>query len=364
MSPRPNGRDRRREATAIFKPIWHASGSFRSRRGNAAYARLGVFALVLIALAGPLAHAQPAENVTRIGYLSLQREDGDRSWFAAFREGLRDLGYVEGRNVVIEQRHAAGRADRLPGLASELIRLKLHVLVVYGLWELNAAGWKPPGALPVVFTVDPDPVGRGLVSNLAHPAGNITGLSDAHAELVPKRLELLKEAAPAVARVAFLFNPASPLAPRQLKAAQDAGPALGMTVLPVEIRGREPHAIDAAFETMAKEHATGVLIIGDPTISVHRRQIAEHAAERRLPAVSTVREWADAGLLMSYGTDFRDLWRRAATYVDKIVKGAKPGDLPVEEPTKFNLIVNLKAAKAMGLTVPSSFLLRADQVIE
>src|SRR5262249_32547475 len=311
-----------------------------------------------------LAHAQTAEKVARIGYLSLQREDGDQSWFAAFRQGLRELGYVEGKNVLIEQRHAAGRADRLPGLASELIRLKPDVLVVYGLWELNAAGWKPPGALPVVFTVDPDPVGRGLVSNLAHPGGNVTGLSDAHADLVPKRLELLKEAAPATSRVAFLFNPASPLAPRQLKAAQAAAPALGMTVLPVEVRGRERHAIDAAFETIAKEHATGVLIIGDPTVSVHRRQIVEHAAERRLPAVSTVREWADAGLLMSYGTDFRDLWRRAATYVDKILKGAKPGDLPVEEPTKFNLIVNLKTAKAMGLTVPPSFLLRADQVIE
>jgi putative ABC transport system substrate-binding protein len=327
--------------------------------------QLGTLALLFTLLAGPLgAHAQPVEKVARIGYLSLQREDGDRSWVAAFRQGLRELGYVEGRNVTIEQRHAAGRAERLPGLATELVQLRLDILVVYGLWALSDAGWKPPTALPVVFTVDPDPVGRGLVASLARPGGHITGLSDAHADLVPKRLELLKEAAPSAVRVAVLFNPDSPLGPRQLKTAQTAAPALGMTVLPVEVRGRGRDAIDQAFETIAKERSSGVLIIGDPTVGVHRHRIAELAAKRRLPAVSTLRDTAEAGLLMSYGADFHDLWRRAATYVDKILKGAKPGDLPVEQPTKFSLVINLKTAKAPGLTVPSSLLLRADHVIE
>jgi ABC-type uncharacterized transport system substrate-binding protein len=311
-----------------------------------------------------------------------------------------------------------------------------------------------------VFTIDPDPVGRGLVASLARPGGNVTGLSDAHADLVPKRLELLKEAAPSAVRVGVLFNPASSLGPAQLKTAQAAAPALGMTVLPVEVRGRGRNDIDRAFETMSKGRFTGILILGDPTIGVHRSRIAELAIKRQLPAVSTLREsaeagllmsygtdfhdlWrraarevdkilkgakpgdlpvevrgrgrndidrafetmrkkrstgililgdptvgvhrsriaelavksqlpavstlresAEAGLLMSYGTDFHDLWRRAATYVDKILKGAKPGDLPVEQPTKFDLVINLKTAKALGLTIPPSLLQRADQVIE
>ena len=313
------------------------------------------------------AEAQPVGKVARIGYLSLQRADGrdaDKSWVAAFRQGLRDLGYVEGRNVVIEQRHAAGRADRLPGLASELVRLEIDVLVVFGLSALIEAGWKAPGALPIVFTIDPDPVGRGLVASLAHPGGNVTGLSDAHADLVPKRLELLREAAPSAVRVGVLFNPASALGPAQLKTARAAAPALGMSVLPVEIRGRERKDIDRAFETMGRERLSGILILGDPTIGVHRSRIVELAIRGRLPAVSTLREWAEAGLLMSYGTDFHDLWRRAATYVDKILKGAKPGDLPVEQPTKFDLLINLKTARALGLTIPPSVLARADQVIE
>jgi len=324
---------------------------------------LGVVAGGLLA-ASLAAGAQPAGKVVRIGYLSLQREDGDKSWMAAFRQRLQDLGYVEGRNVVIEQRHAAARADRLPELASELVRLKLDVLVVYGLSALIDAGWKAPRALPIVFTIDPDPVGRGLVASLARLGGNVTGLSDAHADLVPKRLELLKEAAPLTVRVAVLFNPASSLGPAQLKTAQAAAPTLGMTVLPVEVRGRGRNDIDRAFETMRKGRSTGILILGDPTVGVYRSRIAELAVKGQLPAVSTLRESAEAGLLMSYGTDFHDLWRRAATYVDKILKGAKPGDLPVEQPTKFELVINLKTAKALGLAIPPSLLQRADQVID
>jgi ABC-type uncharacterized transport system substrate-binding protein len=326
---------------------------------------LGALALVLPLLAGPfVAEAQPAGKVQRIGYLSLQRAEGDKSWVAAFRQGLRELGYVEGQNVVIEQRHAAGRSDRLPELASELVRLKVDVLVVYGLGALIEAGWKAPGTLPIVFTVDADPVGRGLVASLARPGGNVTGLSDSHADLVPKRLELLKEVVPSVVRVGVLLNPASPIAAPQLKTAQAAAPTLGLMVLPVEVKGRGRDDMDRAFATMGKERLGGLVVLGDPTIAIHRNRIAELAVKSQLPAISTVRESAEAGLLMAYGTNFHELWRRTATYVDKILKGAKPGDLPVEQPTRFDLVINLKTAKALGLTIPPSLLLRADHTIE
>ncbi|MGH7304811.1 MAG: ABC transporter substrate-binding protein [Candidatus Rokuibacteriota bacterium] len=326
--------------------------------------RLIGLAIVLGLTLAPLAaEAQSAAKVHRIGYLSLQRVDGDRSWVAAFRQGLRDLGYVEGENVVIQQRHAAGQAEKLPELAAELLGLKIDVLVVYGIWALKDAGWKAPGTLPIVFTVDADPVGKGLVGSLARPGGNITGLSDAHADLVPKRLELLKEVIPSVARVGVLVNPDNTGAASQLKTAQAAAPALGLTVLPIEVKGRERGDMDLVFARMGQLRLGGLVIIGDPTVSVHRKRIGELVVQTRLPAVSTVREWAEAGLLMAYGTSFHELWRRTATYVDKILKGAKPADLPVEQPTKFELVINLKTAKALGLTIPQSLLVRADQVI-
>ena len=316
-------------------------------------------------LAAPLvAEAHPAGKAVRIGYLSLQREEGDKSWVAAFRQGLRELRYVEGRNLAIEQRHAVGRSEGLAELASELVSLKVDVLVVYGLWALIEGGWKAPGALPIVFTVDPDPVGRGLVASLGHPGGNITGLSDTHADLVPKRLELLKEAAPSAVRIGVLFNPASPLGPPQLKTARAAAPSLGMTVLPVELRGQGRQDIDRALETMERERFTGILVLGDPTVGIHRSRIAELALRSRLPTVSTLRESVQAGMLMSYGTDFHHLWRRAATSVDKILKGTRPGDLPVEQPTKFELVINLRTAKTLGLSIPRSLLGRADEIIE
>jgi putative ABC transport system substrate-binding protein len=316
-------------------------------------------------LATPLAaEAQSAGKVQRIGYLSLQTAEGDKTWVAAFRQGLRELGYAEGQNVVIEQRHAAGRSDRLPELASELVRLKVDVLVVYGLWALIGAGWKAPSTLPIVFTVSADPVGTGLVASLARPGGNVTGLSDSHAELVPKRLELLKEVVPSAVRVGVLFNSASPNAARQFKTVQAAAPALGLTVLPVEVKGLGLDDMDRAFATMGQQRPGGLLVIGDPTVSVHRRRIAELAVKARLPTISTVREWAEAGLLMAYGTNFHELWRRTATYVDKILKGAKPSDLPVEQPTRFELVINIKTAKALGLTIPPLLLLQADHVIE
>jgi putative tryptophan/tyrosine transport system substrate-binding protein len=327
--------------------------------------RLGAIALLLILLAAPLPpEAQPQGKMHRIGYLSLQRVEGDKNWVAAFRQGLRDLGYVEGENIVIHQRHAAGRSERLSPLASELIALKVDVLVVYGLWALMEAGWKPPATLPIVFTVDADPVGKGLVGSLARPGGNITGLSDAHADLIPKRLQLLKEIVPSAARVGVLLNPDNQASVTQLKTAQAAAPALGLTVLPIEVKGRGRDDVDRAFAAMGKEDLGALLIIGDPTVSVHRSRITELAVKTRLPAISTVREWAETGLLMAYGTSFQELWRRAATYVDKILKGAKPGDLPVEQPTKFDLVINLKTARAMSLTIPPSVMLRADHIVE
>lgn len=326
---------------------------------------VGALALALTILAGPFsAEAQTRAKPPRIGYLSLQRAEADKSWVAAFRQGLRDLGYIEGVTIVLEQRHAAGRPERLPGLASELLQLGVDVLVVYGLWALHDAGWNAPSTLPIVFTVDADPVGKGLVASLARPGGNITGLSDAHADLVPKRLQLLKEAVPSASRVAVLSDPDSGGSSRQLKTAQAAAPALGLTVLPVEVRAPGRDDIDRAFAAMAKERADALLIIGQPTLSVHRGRIGELAVKTRLPAISTVREWAEAGLLLAYGTNFHELWRRSATYVDRILKGAKPADLPVEQPTKFDLVINLRTAKMLGVTIPPSVLVRADKVIE
>jgi putative tryptophan/tyrosine transport system substrate-binding protein len=328
--------------------------------------RIGLVVVLAFSLAlSPLAAiGQPTGKMYQIGYLSLQRPDGDRSWVAAFRQGLRELGYIEGENIVIQQRHAAGRADRLPDLASELIGLKVDVLVVYGLWALVGSGWKPPSALPIVFTVDPDPVGRGLVASLARPGGNVTGLSDAHADLVPKRLQLLKDVVPSAGRIGVLLNPDNPMATSQLKTAQAAAPSLGLTVLPVEVKGRGRDDMDLVFARIGQQRLGGLLIIGDPTVSVHRARIADLAIQARLPTISTVREWAETGGLMSYGTSFHELWRRTATYVDKVLKGAKPADIPVEQPTKFELVINLKTAKALGLTIPQSVLLRANQIID
>jgi putative ABC transport system substrate-binding protein len=314
-------------------------------------------------LAAPLAtEAQPAGKVYRIGYLSVSQVEFDESWVGAFRDGLRKLGYVEGQNLAIEQRHAAGHSERLPELTRELLRLNIDVLVVYGAWLQPKT---LPSLIPIVFTVAPDPVREGLVTSLAHPGGNITGLSDVHADLVPKRLALLKEVVPSASLVAVFFDPGSSEALLQMAAVQATARSLGLTVLPVEVKGSESSDIERAFATIAKERRTGaLLVIAEPAIASHRKRIAAFAIKNRLPVIGTVRRWAEDGFLMSYGTDFHDLWRRAAAYVDEILKGAKPGDLPVEQPTKFEFVINLRTARALGLTIPPSLLQRADQVIE
>jgi putative ABC transport system substrate-binding protein len=320
-----------------------------------------VLALALLA-AFSAAEAQQPGKGARIGYLSLASDTGiARDYFAAFRDGLRALGYVDGKNIVIEPRHADGRRERLPELAAELIRLKVDVLVTF---SSASAAKQATNTVPIVFIVESDPVGTGLVASLAYPGGNVTGISDSHAELVPKRLQLLKEVVPRAARVGVLLNPANHNTASQLKTAQAAGPALGLTVVPVEVKGPAREDLDPAFAMMGRERLAALLILGDSAIAMHRTRIAELAIKHRLPTAGTARAWAEGGLLMAYGANFTELFRHAATYVDKILKGAKPADLPVQQPTTFNLVINLKTARALGLTLPPSLLLRASEVIQ
>jgi putative tryptophan/tyrosine transport system substrate-binding protein len=312
-------------------------------------------------LAAPLAsEGQAKEKLWRIAYLSMASPDIDRAWMVEFRRGLRELGYIEGEHIVIEQRHAGGRAATVPELAEGLVRLKPDVIVVWGDPAMHAIR-QASRTIPIVMAVHPDPVGAGLAASLSHPGGQVTGLSDFHAGTVTKRLEFLKEVAPAAFRIAVLMNPSYPPAVRQLESIQADAPALGMSLVVIKAIG--DHDVDGAFATIGKDRPGALLIIPDPTFT-RRRRIAELALKSRLPSITTVRQWAEAGILMSYGTSFPHLWHRAATYVDKILKGAKPADLPIEQPTKFELVINLKTAKALGLTIPPSLMARADHVIE
>jgi putative ABC transport system substrate-binding protein len=315
-------------------------------------------------LAAPLAtEAQEASKAARIGYLAANRAAGLHLQ-EAFLQGLRDLGYVEGRNLVIEFRDAGGNLDRLPALAAELVALKVDVIVAPSTVAAPIAK-QATKTLPIVFALVADPVGSGLVTSLARPGGNVTGLSVLATEIVGKRLELLKQAVPGVSRVAVLWQPGSAdeRAQRdQLKEAEVAARALGMRLQFVEARG--PGDFDRAFSEMVRARAAALILLGHVGFFSERRHLVDLTAKNRLPAVYAAREFVDAGGLMSYAVNFQDVFRRCAVYVDKILKGAKPGDLPVEEPTKFELVINLKAAKALGLTMPPSLLQRADRVIE
>ncbi len=319
--------------------------------------------LGLIVLAAPLAAAaQQVAKVARIGYLATNLA-GNPHGREAFRQGLRDLGYVEGRNVVIEYRSAEGKLERLPALAAELIALKVDVIVA-GSTAAALAAKQATRTLPIVFAVAADPVTDGLVTTLARPGSNVTGLSTLNAELVGKGLEQLKQAVPGISRVAVLSHPGA-VGERtekdMLKGADVAARALGVRLQVVEVRG--PADFDRAFSDMTRARAGGVTVMGSSMLFGERRRLVDLAAKNRLPAVYLWREAVDAGGLMSYGANVADLFRRAATYMDKILKGAKPADLPVEQPTKFELVINLKTAKALGLTIPPSLLGRADEVI-
>jgi len=312
--------------------------------------------------AAPLAvEAQQAGKLWRIGYLSSSLEERGRVRLAAFQQALRDLGYLEGKSIFIEERYAGEKFEKLPEFAAELARLKVDVIVVAGAPAAHAAK-KASSVIPIVMTGTADPVGMGLVESLSRPGGNITGLSDFNTGVVAKRLELLRDVAPSVTRVAVLLNPTNPSNPPQLKLTQAAAARLAMTLLTFE--ANRAAEIDRAFAAMKTQGPGALIVIGDPLLGSHAKRIVELSTRNRLPAIYWTREFADAGGLMSYGANLDDLWRRAATYVDKILKGAKPGDLPIEQPTKFELVINLKTAKTLGITIPPSLLARADQVIE
>ena len=320
--------------------------------------------LGLSVLAAPFAaEAQQAAKVPRIGYLAVNRAASPHI-AEAFLQGLRDLGYVEGRNVVIEYRDAEGKPERFPALAAELVALKVEVIAA-GPTPAALAAKQATRTIPIVFASGGDPVTDGLVTNLARPGGNVTGLSGLAPELVGKCLEQLKQAVPGVNRVAVLWHPGA-VGERtekdMLKEAEAAARARGVRPQFVEARG--PGDFDRAFSDMTRARAGALTVLTSPMFFSERRRLVELAAKSRLPAVYTVREYVDAGGLMAYGANAADLYRRVATYVDKILKGAKPSDLPVEQPTKFELVINLKTAKALGLTIPPSLLGRADEVVQ
>jgi len=315
-------------------------------------------------LAAPLAaEAQQAAKIPRIGYLAPNLA-ATPQLPEAFRQGLRDLGYVEGRNVVIEYRDAEGKPERFPALAAELVALKVDVIVASGT-PVALAAKHATRTIPIVLLSGADPVGSGLVTSLARPGGNVTGLSNLSHQLVGKCLEQLKQAVPGVSRVAVLWQPGV-IGERTekdiLKEADVAARALGVRLQVVEARG--PADFDRAFSDMTRARADALTVLTSSMFFFERRRLVDLAAKNRLPAVYPWREFVDAGGLMAYGANIPDMFRRAATYVDKILKGAKPGDLPVEQPTKFELVINLKTAKALGLTIPQSVLGRADELIQ
>jgi putative tryptophan/tyrosine transport system substrate-binding protein len=308
------------------------------------------------------ADAQPVGKVHRIGYLGSGSSTSNPHLPGAFRQGLRELGWIEGQNIVIEYRFAEGRLDRLPALAAEVVRMKVDIIAASPTPAALAAK-NATGTIPIVFTSVPDPVGLGLVASLARPGGNVTGLTySVGFNIFGKDLELLKEAVPKARRVAVLANPASPSGPLTISEITGAARSLGLQLLLLEARG--PDDFEGAFTAMAKERVGALFVVTDPAFIPHRARLVDLTAKNRLPSIFTQREDAEAGALMSYGPSLSDIYRRAATYVDKILKGAKPADLPVEQPTKFELVINLKIARALGLTIPPSLLQRADDVIQ
>jgi putative ABC transport system substrate-binding protein len=310
-----------------------------------------------------VAHPQQAAKVYRLGLLAgapPNSPGGRRAW-EGFFQGMRELGYVEGQNILVEGRWYEDHTDRLPVLAAELVRLKVDVIVA-GAPPAPEAAQRATSTILIVMANHADPVGTGLVASLAKPGKNVTGMSTLAPELVGKRLQMLKEVVPGISRVAVLSNPTVPSQALELREAKAAAGPLKMQLQLLEARA--PGDFAGAFSAMTKERAGGVIIFSSSMFNAERTRIAELAAKSRVPAISSLREFAEAGGLMAYGVNLGESFRRAATYVDKILKGAKPADLPVEQPTKFELVINLKTAKALGLTIPPSLLQRADEVIQ
>jgi putative ABC transport system substrate-binding protein len=316
--------------------------------------------VVTFAMCGALAQAQQPTKVPRIGFLSSLSPAAVSGRVEAFRQGLRELGYVEGKNIVTEYRWAEGKIERLPDLAAELVRLKVDVIVTGGP-AVNRSAKEATVTIPIVLGFDNDPVGNGFVASLARPGGNITGLSTHYPEISGKQVELLKEIVPKLSRVAVFGNSIQPGNPQALKETEFAGGALGVQLQYLDIQSLND--IETAFREASKGRADAVLVLGNVVVTSHPKQFAELAAKSRLAAVYWSPEFVEAGGLMAYSVSITDLFRRAATYVDKILKGAKPADLPVEQPTKFEFVINLKAAKQIGLTIPPNVLARADRVI-
>ena len=312
-------------------------------------------------LAAPLgAQAQQAGKVYRIGYLSSGTVTG--SWSVeTFRGVLRELGWIEGQNLVIEYRFAETRYDRLPGLVAELVHLKVDVIVAVAAPAIRAAK-DATTTIPIVMAIVVDPVATKFVASLARPEGNITGVSSTAPTLVPKQLEMLKEIIPKISRVAALWNPGNPGNEPQLREATMAAKTLGIQLQPVE--ARNPTELDRAFAAIARHQPDAMIVLTDVMLVEHRTRVAKLAAEHRIPAAYGRPEHVEAGGLMAYSASRSEMFRSAAVYVDKILRGAKPADLPVEQPTKFELVINLKTAKALGVTIPPSLLLRADLVID
>jgi len=318
-----------------------------------------VLCAVLLALNFP-AEAQQPTKVPLIGFLDATSPSTIPARLEAFRQGLRELGYVEGKNIHIEYRWAEGKFDRLPNLASELVRLKVDVIVTGGPTAIPPAK-EATATIPIVMAFDSDPVGSGFVASLARPGGNITGLSSLSPEISGKQLELLKEIVPKLSRVAVLGTSTRPGHAQALREMEFAAGAFRVQLQFLDVQ--TPNDIEIAFRAASKGRAEAVLALGSPVFVLQRTQLADLAVKHRLPAIYDRREFVEDGGLLSYGVSLNDLHRRSATYVDKILKGAKPADLPVEQPTKFEFIINLKAAKQIGLTIPPNVLVRADRVI-
>jgi putative ABC transport system substrate-binding protein len=306
------------------------------------------------------AEAQQPTQFSRIGYLSSGQGSVSPERREAFRQGLRELGYVEGKNIVVEYQYAEGNSERLAALAAELV-LKVDLIVTSGPPGTRAAK-KATTTVPIVMAHDPDPLGSGFIASLAHPGGNITGLSSLVAQLGGKRVELLRELIPKLSRVAVIGTSSNPSNVQMLKEIELAARPIGIRIQFVDVQ--DPKEIEGGFRAATKAHAEALFVLGNPVLNAHRTQVADLAVKSRLPAVYGQPDLMAAGGLMFYGASITEMFRRAAIYVDKILKGANPSDLPVEQPTKFELVVNLKTAKQIGLTIPPNVLARADRVIK
>jgi len=322
-----------------------------------------IFALAFSAMLSALclsADAQQAGKVPRIGFLFAGAPSAVMGRIKAFRQGLQERGYVEGKNIVIEYRYGEGNLDRMAPLAAELVHLKVDVIVTGGPTDTRAAK-QVTTTLPIVMAQDSDPVGSGFIASLARPGGNITGLSTLSPEISGKQMDLLKEILPKVSRVAVVGNSIEPGNAETLKETQLAAGGFGVQLQYLDVRG--PEDIEIAFSAIKKDRANALIVLRNPVTSTHRKQVIDLAVKNRVPAMYVSPEWVDAGGLMSYAPNADDNFRRAAIYVDKILRGTKPADLPVEQPTKFEFVVNLKAAKQIGLAIPPNVLARADRVI-